>query len=1012
MKIFTSIVFFILTAAFAKAQSAGELDTTFHSGWFANGNINCAVLQPDGKIIVAGAFTTFNHTHANKIVRLYPDLTVDESFEMDVLPDGDIMAVNVTADGKIIIGGNFIYLGEYESHHIARLNSNGTLDFSFNVGTAIGPLIGFDSYITKVENIDITADNKIVIAGYFNQFDGYARNSIARLNSDGSLDFTFNPATILTTISAVKILPDNKILVGSQTLRRLNEDGTIDTSFNTSTNTNYIKDIAITIDNKILVGGDFTTINGISRNQLARMNEDGVLDGTFIPDPISTSVQKIGILPDGKILIGGTPRLEKFNSDGTIDVTFTQGVSDQQIYGLLLADAKCYPFGSFSVYSGTARNSITCVTFDGINEVTVSPQQGGVGTTSTSTIQSIEVKENDIYLAGIFTTYNGTTRNNLVKLNKFGIRDLSFSPIASGILSSTGKLYDLCLVEEGKLLIGGSGSGISELVVKLNSDGSKDAAFNDGTGFTTTDVVRSLAIQPDGKYVISGLLTTYNGISRPELIRVSNIGTFDANYSICCSAYNVYTTDIQHDGKILLAGDFGPTGSSSKYFNRLITEFTSDPDFIPVGLTGANGTVREIIDNPADSSILIVGDFTTINTTNRNRICKLNNDGSVDLTFDVGVGPDGSVYAIEALPNGRFLVGGTFTHFNGIEMPYLVCLMPDGTLDNDFNAGFGPNGPVYDIKVFDNYSAIIGGAFTSYNTSTRDNVARIYFADPMCFDMVVDINDVICDGYTYTLIDGSVVNTPGSYTASGTSEFYCDSTVNYHITLSPVYNVYLSAVINEGESYTLPNGTVVTTSGTYPVTLATTTGCDSVVNTILIVLESCSPPGGVGASLITTNSAKISWTTEPAATKYQIQYRPLGAGVWQKKNVTGVSKTLTGLTANTTYQYKVKSICGAENSDFSAIQTFTTLPLKSGEENHIQCIIYPNPNNGNFEIEIAAAEFEKNELNIFNIQGQIIYNSELNNGVNSIKLIIPVGLYYVQISNPNQIIVKQLVITN
>ena len=991
------------------AQTAGDIDTSFHAGWFANDDVLCGAVQADGKILLGGNFTTFNHSSANKIVRLNPDFTVDETFKLITAPDYSILAIKPLPDGKVLIGGDFIYFGDDEYHHIARLNSDGSLDLSFNIGTGIGPLLGYPSYSSKVNQIELQPDNKILISGNFNEFDGYARSGIARLNYNGSIDLTFNPPATPQQYEAFELLADGKIFVGSSYLKRLNADGSLDATFVAPSTSGSIYDIQVMADGKIMIAGDFGTVNGYVKYDIARILADGSLDFSFFPDPVASYIYDIIITDDNKIITAGNLSVEKFNTDGTIDAGFTIGTASSTIFGIIKSGSNYIPFGYFTTYNAKGRNRVTAILSNGAIDASISVQNNGPGTES-SIVHSIEVMGEEIYIGGDFNYFNGTSYKNLMRVDQSGNMDLTYIPPTTALLASTGAIYDIQAADATKILIGGSSSG-GEKLMRLNHNGSKDVSFSAGTGFGTSDIVYCMDIQADGKYAIGGNINSYNGTTRGELLRLQNTGTYDANFSFCCVSYSIYSVDMQDDQKILVGGTFNQSGYSYKYFTRGTTAFANDADFIPTAYTGANSTVYKIIYN-SDSSIYVFGDFTNVNTTLRNRICKLHYDGSVDNLFNPGSGANAIIRCAAVLPDGRILIGGDFTTYNDLPANHIACILTDGSLDMSFNSGLGANDAVYDIQIYDAYSAMIAGKFTSYNTSTCDNVTRIFYSVPLCFDVAVDYYDEICDGGNYTLLDGTIVTSPGVFTATGETALLCDSTVTYHLVNAPVYDYYVSAVIEDGEDYELPDGTFATTAGTYPVTLSSIYGCDSTIRTILIVIESCVPPASASVSMITSTSAKLSWSAVAAATKYQIWYKPSAAASWQKKSVTTTNKTLTGLLSNTTYQYKIKSICGAENSLFTPIQTFTTLPLKENNLNdQLAMQIYPNPNAGVFSIEIISSPEEINAVRIINMEGKIIYEKLTTSGILQIDESFPAGVYSVIISNISSTISKLIIIS-
>jgi uncharacterized delta-60 repeat protein len=184
---------------------------------------------------------------------------------------------------------------------------------------------------------------------------------------------------------------------------------------------------------------------------------------------------------------------------------------------------------------------------------------------------------------------------------------------------------------------------------------------------------------------------------------------------------------IQPDGKSLIGGDFhqlSPNGASIKRngIARLNPDGTVDLGFNPI----ANDTVRAIAVQ-ADGKIVIGGDFTTLAPNNtpavvRNRIARLNPDGTLDTTFNANA--NGPVRVITLHPAGRLLVGGIFTSIGGAARANLARLTASGAADS-FNPS--PNGTVNAIAV-DQNGILVGGNFFKIAGAIRNNIARLGLA--------------------------------------------------------------------------------------------------------------------------------------------------------------------------------------------------------------------------------------------------------------------------------------------
>src|SRR5262249_53995685 len=151
-------------------------------------------------------------------------------------------------------------------------------------------------------------------------------------------------------------------------------------------------------------------------------------------------------------------------------------------------------------------------------------------------------------------------------------------------------------------------------------------------------------------------------------------------------------------------------GTNYNRIARLNTNGSLDLAFNPG--TGANDLVEAVVVQP-DGKIVIAGSFTNINGTLQNRIARLNDDGSLDLTFNPGSGTDGRVRCLTRQTDGRFLIGGDFNFVNATTRRYIARLNMDGSLDGTFNPGSGPASSVYVTAVQPDGKILVGGSFTT-----------------------------------------------------------------------------------------------------------------------------------------------------------------------------------------------------------------------------------------------------------------------------------------------------------
>jgi uncharacterized delta-60 repeat protein len=745
------------TYAFSAVQAAF---LSYPSG--LGGQANALAIQSDGKILVGGFFTTLSGITRNRLVRLNPDGTEDTAFytNLGIGFSANTNALAIQSDGKILVGGGFTNLNGLVRNRLVRLNSGGTVDTAFyaNLGT------GFNN---AVNAIAIQSDGKILVGGSFTALGGLTRNRLVRLNADGFTDdgFYFNLGTGFNgIIETVAVQSDGKILVGGSftalggltrnRLVRLNADGTVDTAFYANLGNgfnNTVSTLAIQSDGKILVGGFFTTLNFVSRNYLIRLNSDGTVDTAFYTNlgtGFNTTVRSVVIQSDGAILVGGTftalngvtrNQLVRLNANGTVDTVFYTNLGAGFGFGagigvLALAiqsDGKILVGGSFTTLNGITKNRIALLEESGqdATPLSLSPfpesERGGF---SGNPVDVLAVQsDGKILVSGGFRVLNNITTLQLARLNPDGTHDTAFYTNlgTSFNLNSVGAL---AIQSDGKILAGGDFTTLNGVtrnrLVRLNSDGTVDTAFYTNLGTALGGTVSSITLQSDGKILVGGGFTTLNGITRNRLVRLNSDGTEDtAFYTNLGTGFNstAFRMAIQSDGKILVGGFFTTlNGVTRNRLVRLNSDGTEDTAFYTNLGTGFNGGLRSIAIQ-SDGKILAGGDFTTLNGITRNRLVRLNSDGTEDTAFYTSLGTafNSAVNAIAIQSDGKILAGGFFTNLNGSSRNRLVRLNAGGTVDTAFYTRLGTafNGAVNAIAIQSDGAILAGGAFTNFNNT-------------------------------------------------------------------------------------------------------------------------------------------------------------------------------------------------------------------------------------------------------------------------------------------------------
>jgi uncharacterized delta-60 repeat protein len=255
-----------------RLDSFGAIDSGFNIGTGPDGAVHAIAIQKDGKILIGGEFTHVNGSFRGRIARLNTDGTVDSGFNPGAGADYFVEVIIPLADGRIYIGGQFQNYRQISRNHIARLNNDGNLDPTFTPGQGAN---------STVYSMAIQADGKPIIGGFFNLYDNHPQNAVARLNTNGTYDATFQSIDLLAdgTAFAMQLQADGKLVVaGDMTqahLVRLNIDGSQDTTYQPGLGpSDDVYAMAIQPDQKILLGGLFVAMDLTPANFIARLNAD------------------------------------------------------------------------------------------------------------------------------------------------------------------------------------------------------------------------------------------------------------------------------------------------------------------------------------------------------------------------------------------------------------------------------------------------------------------------------------------------------------------------------------------------------------------------------------------------------------------------------------------------------------------------------------------------------------------------------------------------------------------
>ena len=802
----------------ARLNTDGSVDTAFNPN--AGGQVNAITVLTAGanagRVIVSGGFSALTPAGQglvlapNRIVRLNANGTVDGAFDPAVTPAnvGQIIALAVQPDTRLLVAGAFANFAGATSRNLARFTAAGAADTAFapNPDGPVAALLvqpargvslattanfgwfernsalraAFDHFgvrqlIGEIRAVLLQPDGRIIVAGAFTNQTGLTNSNLARLNRDGSFDSSYKPL-INGSVFALALQSDGKLVLAGSfdqvntvargRIARLNADGSLDTAYNPTAGAN-VRALALQSDGKLILGGDFTTLQPgatgttTGRSYIARLNADGSLDTAYNPTANGT-VFALTFQSDGKVLVGGSfstfqpgatgtavgrSNMARINTDGTLDTGFNPGPTGTvNAIAVQAADQKPIIGGAFfgvrpdelATYN---RAFIARLNTDGTLDSNFDPSANGPVNALASSL------DGTIVVGGDFSAFrpNGaafpTTRTRLALINSDGQINPGFNPGPNGAVYAVAALADGSVLAgglfnglqpDGSLIVGGAfanigGAPVANLAA-LDGDGNASPFFTPNPN----GAVAALVQQADTALLVGGNFTSIAGLPRNRLARLAVGGAIDAAFNPNLDG-PVAALAVQTDGRIIVGGAFANVGGTARSnLARLNANGTLDAAFAPA----VNTAVSAVLVRP-DGRILVAGAFTSVAGSPRSRLARLNADGSLDTTFTAAVA-DGTVRSLAASVDGRVIIAGTFTSVAGAPRANIARLNADGTLDAGFNPG--ANGTVFSAILQADGAPVLGGTFTAAGGQSRYNLARLAGTAPAAQTIVAGAN--------------------------------------------------------------------------------------------------------------------------------------------------------------------------------------------------------------------------------------------------------------------------------
>ena len=682
------------------------------------------------------------------------------------------------ADGKILVtgdqGNNAVWYGDTA---LLRLNANGSVDTSFGTNGLVSASFGTDSAGMRVL---VLTDAKILLVSAISSTGNGVEGGLGlvRLNSNGTLDTSFDGdgmvqlgfgSAVSARVIDAKQQTDGKtvVLVNAQNsitlandvyMLRYNANGSLDTSFDTdgkvAVNGITPQQVMLQPDGDILVAG-----NSQGNVAVTRFNSDGSVDNTFgVTGRLTTdfgtandAAYTLALDADGKVLIAGVSNgnfaLARYNSDGSIDAGFS-GHEQWALGGSVLLDGHATIADPELALTGFGGASLTLERAGAANANDVFVAKAG-GTLGALT-------------EGGNLTVDGTVIGT-VATNHGGILHLDFSSsLAGSVISGASQTLVNSALQQ---------LAYTNTVDPVGTTAHIDWRFNDGNsgaqgpgGALTTVASLAVSVPADsGAFVIgtaandvlSGLAghnTVLQGLGGNDFLTGSDgndvllggagedylqggsgndtldggvvldrINITDGNFAIYKSATSAVLVDlsgITGDGG---TGSGSASGDASVGVDKLINiNFIQGSDFND-SITGSTALIFEMFEGGAGNDTLNGGAITdTLNQTNSNRVSYQNTTGAgvtVDFAASTAVGAAGSNAGSDALLNFNYVRGSNFDDTLLGSDRTDVTEVFDGRAGNDSIDGRGG----FDVLAF-NFSTATGGVTASLVSGTATGV--------------------------------------------------------------------------------------------------------------------------------------------------------------------------------------------------------------------------------------------------------------------------------------------------
>ncbi|HYC36629.1 MAG TPA: hypothetical protein VEC19_09425, partial [Usitatibacter sp.] len=642
-----------------------------------------------------------------------------------VFNSGMVLASVTQPDGKVIIGGSFSHVGAVMRPFLARLNPDGSLDEAWNPAPN-----------ANVRALALDGNGNVFVGGDFYIIAGLNRTHVAKVSLATGAAVAMWSANVepagLSSTSVHSLLADGagSLFIGGtfstvggvsrNNLAKVSTEGTgpVDPTWNPNASSGVYA-LALFSSGFLFAGGDFTTIGGQARRSLALLGafSTGAAEAAWNPDVWGT-VRSLAVDSGGVLYVGGDffqvagqarRNLARFAPSGVLDPAWAPDPTGEVYAVAVDADRNSYVGGFFSQLSGVTRHGIAKFSSGGAVDGSFVPNT----TPFSATVHSIRIAPTgDVHVGGVFYSMGGQSRAGFAMVDRnFGLTVPGMpSVLAAGAVNAIGRDAN------GRLVVGGSFGLMGDLVTRrtnlarFNADGSLDAAWAPSSAR-----VSALAVEPGGD-VYAG---AFFGIRK---FSGNGAGAHESTWAPNPNG-SVDALLLDGSGNLYVGGNFSSISSQPRSgLARIATSGTGavDNTWNPI----IDGQVRALL---LDGGNLYVGGlFSNVNLQSRNNLAKLSTTSGAALDSMWDPNPDFFVWTL-ASDGASLYVGGSFWEMGGQSRRCLakVALGGNGALDTAWAPITTTDCIVASLALDGNGSVYPAGAYFSIGGQSRRHVAKV-----------------------------------------------------------------------------------------------------------------------------------------------------------------------------------------------------------------------------------------------------------------------------------------------